>query len=28
VTNPTRWERWRAQIAATVIGWLAPPAHA
>ena len=28
VTNPSRWERWRAQIAARVIGWLAPPAHA
>ena len=28
VTNPTRWERWRARIAAAVIGWLAPPAHA
>jgi indolepyruvate ferredoxin oxidoreductase alpha subunit len=28
VTNPSRWERWRAQVAATVIGWLAPPAHA
>jgi indolepyruvate ferredoxin oxidoreductase alpha subunit len=28
VTNPTRWERWRAQVAAAVIRWLAPPAHA
>jgi indolepyruvate ferredoxin oxidoreductase alpha subunit len=28
VTNPTPWERWRARVAARVIGWLAPPAHA
>jgi indolepyruvate ferredoxin oxidoreductase alpha subunit len=28
VTNPSRWERWRAQFASAVIGWLAPPTHA
>jgi len=28
VTNPSRWERWRAHVAAAVIGWFAPPAHA
>ena len=28
VTNPSRWERWRARIAEAVIGWFAPPAHA
>ncbi len=28
VSNPSRWERWRAQVSATVIGWLAPAAHA
>ena len=28
VTNPSRWERWRAHVAGAVIGWLPRPAHA
>jgi indolepyruvate ferredoxin oxidoreductase alpha subunit len=28
VTNPTAWERWRAKLSATVIGWFMRPSHA